>query len=174
MKQLFFAFLTGTIIFTACETKKEAGTSNVPSNLSLPYKASYQTEFTNNVSDSDLLLVLNSYKYWETGDMPSLRATMGDSMQVDGADGFKFKGLADSLMKIWSAHRDSMSNVVITMDVWLKNHSVADSMDYINTWYKEIDTYKSGKVDSAYYSDFNALKNGKITWYSSYRQNMKK
>ena len=179
MKQIFFAFFTLTIFLAACEAKKDetktTGTTGAStSTLSLPYKAGYTTEFTPNVSDSDLLLVLNSYKYWETNDMSSLRTTMGDSMRVNGADGFKFNGLSDSLMKVWAPHRDSISSVVITMDVWLKNHAVVDSMDYINVWYKEIDTYKSGKVDSAYYSDINALKNGKIVWYASYRQNLKK
>jgi hypothetical protein len=177
MKQIFFAFFTSMLFLSACDSKKEETKTTAnsgKSSLTMPYKANYTTEFTNNVSDSDLLLVLNSYKYWETGDMPALRTTMGDSMRVDGADAFKFNGLSDSLMKIWTSHRDSMSSVVITMDVWLKNHAVVDSMDYVNVWYKEIDTYKSGKVDSAYYSDINALKNGKIVWFSSYRQNLKK
>ncbi len=50
------------------------------------------------------------------------------------------------------------------MDVWLKNHSVKDSMDYTNVWYKEINTYKSGKVDSTNYEDDNGLRDGKIIW----------
>jgi hypothetical protein len=89
---------------------------------------------------------------------------------VRGADGFRFEGLTDSLIPKWKSFRDSLSSVVIKMDVWLKNHSVKDTADYINVWYKEIDTYKSGKVDSAYNQDDNGLKNGKIIWYSSHRQ----
>ena len=65
------------------------------------------------------------------------------------------------LMKTWQTTRDSLSSVKITMDVWLKNHSLKDSNDYINVWYKEIDTYKSGKVDSANYEDDNACKKRK-------------
>ncbi len=178
MKQIFVSFFSLTILFTACDSKKESTTATVSSGdtskVALPYTASYTTEFTKDVSDEDLLLVLNSYKYWENGDMAALRATMGDSMAMNGADGFVFNGRTDSLMKTWSAHRDSLSSVVITMDVWMKNHAPKDSSDFINVWYKEIDTYKSGKVDSAYYSDINLIKNGKITWFSSYRQNLKK
>ncbi len=177
MKQIFLSFFTITILLAACDSKKEETTTVAPgksSNLAYPYTAGYTTEFTDNVSDSDLLLVLNSYKYWETGDLAALRATMGDSMSVNGSDGFKFNGLTDSLMKVWTAHRDSISSIVITMDVWLKNHALKDSADFINVWYKEVDTYKSGRVDSAYFSDVNALKNGKITWFSSYRQSLKK
>lgn len=174
MKRIIFGFFTLIAFFIACTAKKEeAKTSSSASSVKLPYEAMYTTDFTNNVSDSDLLMVMNSYKYWETGDLAALRTTMGDSMSVDGSDGFKFNGLTDSLMKTWQISRDSMSSIVIKMDVWLKNHSVKDSMDYINVWYKEIDTYKTGRVDSANYSDVNGLKNGKVIWFSSYKQKLK-
>jgi len=97
---------------------------------------------------------------------------MGDSMVVNGATGFKFNGLADSLMPKWTLSRDSLSSVVISMDAWIKNHANKDSMDYITTWYKEIDTYKTGRVDSGNYADINAIKKGKVTWYSSYKQKL--
>jgi hypothetical protein len=176
MKQNFilvFAVFSLAVVFIACNNKSETNTSSSGSSIKLPYESGYTTDFNNKVSDSDLLLVLNSYKYWETGDLNALRSTMGDSMSVNGATGFKFNGLTDSLMKTWQVSRDSLSSVVITMDVWLKNHSLKDSNDYINVWYKEIDTYKTGKVDSANYSDINMTKNGKIVWFSQYKQQLK-
>jgi hypothetical protein len=174
MKKYILIILVLSAFIIACNSNDETKTaSSSTSTIKLPYEANYATEFTNNVSDSDLLLVLNSYKYWEAGDLNGLRSTMGDSMTVDGADGFKFRGITDSLMKTWTTSRDSLSSVSIRMDVWLKNHSVKDSMDYINVWYKEIDTYKNGKVDSANYEDDNAVKNGKIVWYSSHKQHLK-
>ncbi|MEO8109726.1 MAG: hypothetical protein ABI594_06840 [Ginsengibacter sp.] len=175
MKKLIFAGLVLTFYMMACDNKSENKTEasgDNSSSITLPYVASYATTFTNDVPDSSLLLVLNSYKYWENGDIKALRSTMGDSMYVDGSDGFKFKGHTDSLVNIWLKARDSLSSVVIKMDVWLKNHSVADTMDYINVWYKEIDTYKSGKIDSANYEDDNGLKDGKIIWYSSHKQKL--
>jgi hypothetical protein len=162
MKKYILSILVLTILIVACNNKEE--TKTTASTIKLPYEAGYATDFTNNVSDSDLLLTLNSYKYWETGDLKALRTTMGDSMSVYGAD---------SLMKTWTVERDSLSSVVIKMDVWLKNHAVKDSSDFINVWYKEIDTYKTGKVDSAYYEDDNRLKNGKIVWFSSHKQHLK-
>jgi len=171
MKKYILSILVLTVLIVACNNKEE--TKTTASTIKLPYEAGYATDFTNNVSDSDLLLTLNSYKYWETGDLNALRTTMGDSVSVYGADGFKFHGLSDSLMKTWTVERDSLSSVVIKMDVWVKNHAVKDSMDYINVWYKEIDTYKTGKVDSANYEDDNGLKNGKIVWFSSHKQHLK-
>ena len=174
MKKYILSFLVLSCCFVACNNKEENKTSTATaSTIKLPYEATYSTDFNNNVSDSDLLVVLNSYKYWETGDFKALRTTMGDSMNANMSDGFKFNGPTDSMMNTWMKYRDSLSSVVINMDVWLKNHSVKDSSDYINVWYKEIDTYKSGKVDSANYEDDNGLKNGKIIWYSSHKQILK-
>ena len=178
MKKYILLFITTCGCFVACNPKSDSNTTTAPattaSTISLPYTAMYTTEFNNNVSDSDLLTVLNSYKYWEQGDMKALRTTMGDSMYADMADGYHFKGLADSIMRVWGKYRDSLSSVKITMDVWLKNHSVKDSANYINVWYKEIDTFKNGKVDSANYEDDNGMKDGKIIWLNSHKQKLKK
>jgi hypothetical protein len=177
MKKYILPFLALSCCIVACTNKEEAKTSDttasVASTIKLPYTASYTTEFNNNVSDSDLLVVLNSYKYWENNDMKALRATMGDSMSASMPTGLKFNGKADSIMSIWGKYRDSLSSVSIDMQVWLKNHSIKDSTNYINVWYKEIDTFKSGKADSAYYEDDNVVKNGKIVWLSSHKQVMK-
>jgi hypothetical protein len=172
MKKYVFLVLT-LPAFIACNSSEPTNSDSTAAAIQLPYQASYATDFNNNVSDSDLLVVLNSYKYWETGDMSAFRSTIADSIEVMGASGFKYKGSADSFMKMFGLQRDSLSSVSITMDVWLKNHSVKDSMDFINVWYKEIDTYKNGKVDSAYYEDDNAMKDGKIAWFSSHKQVLK-
>jgi hypothetical protein len=171
MKKYIFFCIAYAVAVAGCNTKGGSKTSE--SKMQLPYTATYTSDFNNNVSDSELLTVLNSYKYWETGDIKGLRSTMGDSIYVDGSDGYKFTGLTDSMMKNWQTMRDSLSSVKISMDVWLKNHAVKDSSDYINVWYKEIDTYKNGKVDSANYEDDNGLKNGKIVWFSSHKQLLK-
>ena len=174
MKKYVLTILVLSCCMVACKSKEDTKTgAATTSSITLPYQASYSTDFNNDVSDSNLLAVLNSYKYWESGDLKALRSTMGDSMSAEMPDGFKFNGLTDSLMKTWALYRDSLSSVSIRMDVWLKNHSVKDSADYINVWYKEIDTFKNGKVDSANYEDDNLIKNGKIAWLSSHKQKLK-
>jgi hypothetical protein len=177
MKKYIFLFLMAAACgIVACNPKSEsnmATTSGGGSIVALPYVASYTTDFNNNVSDSDLLTVLNSYKYWEQGDMKALRTTMGDSMSAVMSDGTVLKGLADSVLGVWSKYRDSLSSVKINMVVWLKNHSIKDSIDWVNVWYIETDTFKNGKVDSAEYEDDNAIRNGKITYLSSHKRPIK-
>ena len=83
-------------------------------------------------------------------------------------------GKADSLMKGAAKFRDSLSKVVITMYAWTSNHSVDKNEDWVNIWYKEVDTYKTGKIDSVDYEDDNLVKGGKIAWVSSHEQKYKK
>jgi hypothetical protein len=177
MKKYILSILVLSGCIVACENKdnkeenKMAATTT--SSVVLPYEASYGTGFTNNVSDSDLLVALNSYKYWETGDMKALRSTMGDSVTFLLSGGWKFNGATDSLMKDISRYRDSLSSVSIKMITWIKNHAAKDSADWVNVWYKEIDTFKNGKVDSAEYEDDNLMKNGKVLYTSSHKQVLK-
>ena len=175
MKKYILVFLLLPAMIFSCNNKE--GNTNMAatdsSNIQLPFKAKYTVAANNNVSDSDLLLVMNSYKYWENGDAKGLRSTMGDSMSVNGATGFTFNGPTDSVMKYWQLSRDSLSSVKIRMAVWTKNQIVGNSNHFINVWYNEIDTYKSGKIDSANYEDDNAVKNGKIVWFSSHKQILK-
>ena len=167
------------IFFIACnnEKKEESKTEaqkETTSTVQLPYKANYSSQFNGNVSDSSVLTVLNSYKYWENADLNGLSTTLGDSVYFLGWDGGKLSGTRADIMKLWTSHRDSMSKVEISVDAWTKDHSTDKNDDFVLVWYKEIDTYKTGKVDSANFADINQLKNGKIYWYSQYRQELKK
>jgi hypothetical protein len=166
--------LSVAIILAACTpSEKPAEQTATPAaepTVTLPYKAEFSAQWSDDVSDQDLLTVLNSYKAWENGDMSALRATLSDSVTFYGYDGFVFNGISDDLLKRWSSTRDSLSSVVITMDAWRKNHSIDRNLDYISVWYKEVDIHKDGRVDSAYWQDDNMVTNGKIRWYSQHRQ----
>ncbi len=175
--KMIFAILVAGLAITACtpSEKPEETAANEPaaSSVQLPYTASYSSQFTQDVSDQDLLTVLNSYKHWETGDMTALRATFADSISFEGWDGFVHNGTSDDLIKRWSSSRDSLSSVSINMVAWMKAHSTDKNADFITVWYTEIDTYKDGKVDSAHWADTNMITNGKIAYYSQYKQEAK-
>ncbi|NEU06950.1 hypothetical protein GZH53_01380 [Flavihumibacter sp. R14] len=136
----------------------------------LPFKPLYSSSWSDNVSDEDLKMVLMSYKDWSSGNMKGLSAAMGDTVEYDMNSG-KYQKLSNpALMKMWSTTRDSLSSVTIDMHAWRRMYSTDKKEGYIVTWYKETDTYKDGKVDSAYYHDINQVKDGKIVWYSQYKR----
>jgi hypothetical protein len=172
MKKSIFYCLVIAVAVAGCKTKESANTAQ-SSSVQMPFTATYASNFTTDVPDSEVLTVLNSYKDWESGDLNALRSTMTDSQYFYTPDGFRFAGLTDSLMNHIKSGRDSLSSVQISMDAWTKDHSVKDNRNFVNVWYKETDTYKNGKVDSAAYEDVSGLKNGKIIYYSSHKRILK-
>ncbi|MBL7844429.1 MAG: hypothetical protein KF846_13335 [Cyclobacteriaceae bacterium] len=175
MKIILSILVVGCAMVACTPSEKSAdpATSEPASAVQLPFTASYSSQFTQDVSDQDLLTVLNSYKHWETGNMTALRSTLADSISFESWDGFIHNGTADELIKRWSSSRDSLSSVKITMVAWIKAHSTDKNADFITVWYTEIDTYKDGKIDSARWSDVNMVANGKIAYYSQYKQEAK-
>jgi ketosteroid isomerase-like protein len=182
MKKILLCFCFGTFLLS-CNSDKEktetpaaadkpAETTAAPTDL--PYKASYSSSWTTDVPDADLKTALMSYKYWADANMSGLESTLADSVWVDFAGGDHFGGTKADLMKKWATYRDSLSSVSIDMEGWQKMYATDKKDGFIVTWYKEIDTYKSGKADSAYYHDINQMKNGKIVWYSQYKRPAKK
>lgn len=173
MKNLVYLLAFTASVVSCTAPVKEETPAPQASSASLPYTASYSSQSNQDVSDDDLLTVLNSYKAWEKGDMTTLRSTMRDTLSFNGWDGTVYYGPTEGLLWKWETARDSLSSVKIEMAAWVKVHSVDKNADFINVWYKEIDTYKSGRVDSAEWHDINMVLRGKIAWYSQYRRPFK-
>lgn len=172
MKKIFFSFML--LVCISCnneQAKTETPAAVNPDTPDgLPYTANYSSNWVHDVSDADLKMVLQSYKDWSDGNMDGLGNAMADTVDVDMNSGKSLHVTRDSLMKIWGHSRDSLSSVTISMDTWHKM-STADKKDmFVVTWYKEVDRYKDGRADSAYYHDINMIKGGKIVWYSQYKR----
>ena len=180
MKTILFIIII-SMIYAACtgntsqttSTDSTTATSSSESAMSMPYKASYSSDMSLG-KQADALLVLNSYKAWETGDMTAFANTLSDSVYFNFSDGSKFAGTKDSMVILAKQFRDSLQSVKLDIDVWMPVHSNDKNEDAVLVWYKEIDTYKSGKVDSNYYSDINGLKDGKINFIQTHVMKYKK
>jgi ketosteroid isomerase-like protein len=168
---LCFAACTGNSTDTASATKDSVTVSR--DSVTLPYTAAYSSNFVAG-KQADVLTVLNNYKAWEQGDMAALKATLADTIEMIFASGTHIKMGVDAAMGEAKKFRDSLSKVQLTLYAWTSNHSVDKNEEWVNVWYKEIDTYKTGKVDSVDYEDDNRLKDGKIAWTSSHEQKFKK
>ncbi len=101
------------------ETEKPAEKAAVD----LPYKASYSSSFTTDVSDADLKTVLTSYKDWSAGNIEALGSAMGDSVYYDANDGSSHHLKKADLLKMWTTYRDSLSSVSIDMYAWQKMYA---------------------------------------------------
>jgi hypothetical protein len=178
MRKIVLCF-SSAIFLLSCNNEKEKTSTETEavaekSTVELPYKASYSSSFTTDVSDEDLKMVLNSYKDWSAGNFDGLEKALGDSVDYDASDGSSMHLTKAGLLNLWKTYRDSLSSVTIDMYAWQKMYASDKKEGHVVTWYKEIDTYKNGKVDSATYHDINGIKDGKITWYSSMKRGFKK
>jgi hypothetical protein len=179
MKKLSAIFLI-PIFLIACSggstnstaTPAKDSVTAAPS-VPLPYTAVYSSNFVPG-KPADVLTVLNNYKAWQDNDMAALRATIGDSIFMIFSSGDVMNTTGDNAIKEAKKFRDSISKVDFTFYAWTSNHSVDSNQEWVNVWYKEVDTYKTGKIDSAFYEDDNRLKDGKIVWASSHVQKFAK
>ena len=175
MKRTFLCLCFAMLLFSCNNSKTESASTTTDTTAKstmtdLPYKASYSSNFTDDVSDVDLKMVLMTYKDWADGNISNLANSMGDSVYVDFYSGNHFNGTKADLMKLWTKTRDSLSSVTIDMQVWKKLYEPNKKDAAILTWSTEIDTYNTGKVDSGYYHDINGIKDGKINFYSQYKR----
>ncbi len=158
---------------TTASTDSTNATATNTAAVDLPYTASYSSSFTDNVSDADLKTVLVSYKDWADGNMDKVAKAYGDTLEWVKTDGGHFRLPNAGIIKMWTTFRDSLSSVSIDMQAWKKMYATDKKSAFVVTWYKEIDTYKGGKADSAYYHDINGLDNGKIISLEQYRRGAK-
>lgn len=180
-KFLFYASFAAFLLSFTNDKNKTAATSTTHSTatvkkdtVKLPYKASYTSSWSTDVSDADLKMVLMTYKDWADNNMNGLAAGLADTVEVDFSSGDNVRLPRAGIMKLFTTYRDSLSSVTIDMQAWHKMYATDKKDGYIVTWYKETDTYKNGKVDSANYHDINQVKDGKIVWYSQYKRPLKK
>lgn len=175
MKQILFC-LCIIMSLLACnqqEKTTENKESKAASSVTLPYTAEYTSNWSDDVSDEDLAMVLTTYKHWSEGNLDGLAASMADTVELNMASGTHGNYSNADLKKMWGTYRDSLSKIEIKMETWRKMHAVDKKESYVVTWYKEYDTYKDGRIDSAEYHDINMIKDGKIKWYSTFKQPLK-
>ncbi len=174
MKKIIL-FFSCILFLLSCNNEKEktaateTATTEKPA-VDLPYKASYSSSFTTDVSDADLKMVLMTYKDWENNNLSSVSAALADTVTVDFSTGDRVKAPRADIIKMFTTYRDSLSSVKVDMQGWQKMYATDKKEGYIVTWYDETDTYKNGKVDSASYHDINQVKDGKIIWYAQYKR----
>lgn len=180
MRKILFGLIITTIAFScknaevksATDTKDTTAAATKPA-VDLPYTADYESNWSDNVSDADLKMVLTTYKDWTDGNMPGLEAALADTTTIDMSSGTHIRKPKADIINMWKTNRDSLSSVKIKMDAWHKMYATDKGDAYVVTWYNEYDTYKNGRVDSAAYHDINQIKDGKLVWYSQYKRPLK-
>ena len=174
MKKILYLFVPvaiGAALLTSCKSNTQ-GTAAKTDSVPLIYKASYSSSFTISDSTKDLTNVLQSYKDWENNKLANAPAYFADTVAMDFSGGQKIKLRRDSMVHVFQKYRDSLSSSTIKMVSIINVHSTDKNENWVLTWYKQVDTYKTGKIDSAFYNDANLVVKGKIEYVTSFRQKL--
>ncbi|MBV8389055.1 MAG: hypothetical protein JO080_04570 [Mucilaginibacter sp.] len=178
MKKVLYLF-AAIALFASCKggtstdgTAKTDSASAQKESVPMAYKASYSSSFTISDNAKNEQMVLQSYKDWEDNTLKNGSTYLGDTVIMDFSNGKHLVAPRDGMLKEWQNFRDSLSSVKLNVVAVVNLHSADKNTDWVAVWYKETDTYKTGKIDSAFYQDDNNVKNGKLIYISSKRRTL--
>ena len=178
MKKLLYLVIPvgiGIALLASCKSGSTSTSSDAKKDsVAMPYKATYTTTWALSDSSKYVQSELQSLKDWEDNKLSNGSTYFGDTVTFLHWSGMKLSLKRDSLLKVFQKFRDSLSSVKIEVATWINTHSMDNKTDWVNVWYKETDTYKTGKVDSAFYNDANMIKNGKIVFILDQRRTLTK
>jgi len=178
MKKVLYLF-AAIALFASCKggtstdaTAAKTDSASKKDSLPMAYKASYSSSFTISDNAKNEQLVLQSYKDWEENTLKNAPNYLADTVTMDFSSGKHMMAPRDGIVKEWQNFRDSLSSVKLNIVAVTNLHSTDKNADWVGVWYVEIDTYKTGKVDSAFYQDDNHVKDGKMVYISSKRRTL--
>jgi secreted Zn-dependent insulinase-like peptidase len=166
-------FLAASLFMMSCKNET-ASTDAKKDSTAYPYKASYSSDWSISTNPKNAQTVLQSYKDWEDDKLSNGNSYIADTLEIDSWNGDKMRLTKDSTLRLWQKGRDSLSSTKISVIAWTTLHSNDKNEDWVSLWYTQTDTYKSGKVDSAFFQDDNRIQDGKIVFISTKKQAMKK
>ncbi len=143
---------------TGTSTTEAAAKKAIPD---MPYKLREPYKNWQPGDPQHALLVMNSLKAWENGDIPKSMEAFGDSVVIN-FDGWAGKFSRDSLASSFAAYRGSLASTTIQMDDWESVIAGDKSEEWVTLWYKQITTDKKGKTDSMNCINDARIKNGKV------------
>ena len=171
MKKILYLFAV-VALFASCKNGAKTAASTTDS-VVMPYKATYSSSFVISDSTSNIKAVLQSLKDWEDNKLANAPAYFADTVAMNFWDGCGIKLKRDSMVKVFQKVRDSLTSSKIEVTAYVGLHSTDKNTDWVCVWYKQTDTHKTGKIDSAYYEDDNQMVKGKIVWINDKRQALK-
>ena len=136
MRKIISGLFTGIIILSCNNAEVKSTSTNADSTAKtptdLPYTAKYTSNWSDDVSDADLKMVLNTYKDWTDANMTGLENALADTVELDMSNGTHLKKPKADIIKMWKTFRDSLSSVDVKMDTWRKMYATDKGRLYRN------------------------------------------
>ena len=171
MTKIFFLLLTAaslaacnandaTVKGTADSTAKTNPETNTTENVTLPYTVTRTPDWEWG-SLANVAVAMNTLKAYVDNNMAGVSQYLADSVEFY-TDNIAFKGTKDSLVKFFTAHRNTMDTIDIRMHDYESVKSKARGEEWVGMWYTETSQKKGGAKDSAMVMDDIKIVNGKV------------
>ncbi len=154
MKKVFFFAVMAAMV--SCNSNNSASTDSMSSatdttaqKINSPYPVQYSSDFSmDDPKNAETLLSI--WKSWDNGDLSSAKDMFADTVEMHFANGAVMRSSRDSTLAAAQQARNSVGNAVSTVDAIMPVKSNDKDQNWALIWGKEVDTDKSGKVDSFY------------------------
>ena len=159
MKKLLFIGGLATLVISCnnqTESKKEMASSSEKIDYAYTPR-DHQPDNWDRGDQKNVALVLNSLKAWADGKIDECLNSFADTVHIQW-DGFDNKVSKDTLRQ-WFKHD---YGVEIRMDDYETVISKDKKDNWVSLWYTQVETDKTGKVDSVFIMDDLKIDNGKI------------
>jgi hypothetical protein len=165
MKKILLLLLPAVILF-ACNNEKtdtEIATSDMTEkkeNLNLPYTLDRTPDWEKG-DNANVAIAMNTLRAFEVNDMKAIQQYLADSVEFY-ADNMSFKGSKDSLVKLFTNHRNGFASINVRMQDYESVRSKNRGEDWVSLWYTETSKPNGGKTDSIMVMDDIRIVNGKV------------
>jgi len=115
--------------------------------IASPYAILYSANFVigNPKNAEDLLAI---WKVWDSGNLAAYKHLLADTVEMHFSDGSVIHARRDSLVELGYGSRNSFMSVVSTVAAIMSVKSIDKNENWALIWGKEVDTDKTGQVDS--------------------------
>jgi len=176
MKILIMVIAAGLLL--SCNSKNEGGTNSTPNkttdsvsiSYSYPYKATYSSDVVVPSHPEYAQKVLKVWKFFETGNVDSMKQYYADTVTYEPANGHRFHGKAEDLLYFAEKNiSESLDSMRFDISTWQSVHIADKNEDWVYVWAAERKYPKRGKADTTLIHEQWKIENGKIVYFNQYK-----
>ncbi|HKB44255.1 MAG TPA: nuclear transport factor 2 family protein [Chitinophagaceae bacterium] len=176
MRILIMLISVGLLL--SCNSKNETGTNStadkttdsVSISYSYPYKATYSSDVVVPSHPEYAQKVLKVWKFFEAGNVDSMKQYYADTVTYEPANGQRFHGKAGDLLYFAEKNiSESLDSMRFDISTWQSVHVTDKNEDWVYVWAAERKYPKRGKADTILIHEQWKIENGKIVYFNQYK-----
>jgi hypothetical protein len=170
-------------LLLSCNSKTETGTNStankttdtVSISYSYPYKATYSSDMVVPSHPEYAQNVLKVWKFFEAGNVDSMKQYYADTITYEPANGHRFHGKAGDLLYFAEKNiSESLDSMRFDISTWQSVHVTDKNEDWVYVWAAERKYPKRGKADTSLIHGQWKIENGKIVYFNQYKASLPK